>query len=509
MTNPSSINLISRYRYLFLLLVLSAFVGFYGIDKTALDGDEAVTANIATGFGFVRNNIADGFRIYPKTEHTVFSSAEYWQRNKVSRTVKYTIDDCGHSLTYNVMMHYWIDEFGFSVAALRWPSALLILLATLLFYHFVRSTFHDERTANLATLFFVLHALVIQVAHFARMYALALVLLLLILVLCKGLETSLKESRKARSFWQSAGIGLAAGLAFVTHYFTALAMAGVFFFYLFQIRKQDLRTALRLAINIGLPFILVLFIYLFPLGALKSMVGIVALNKAAGDGGQHFFGFETASFSSVIWAFLCRITTSFGNATASEWDTKSVVNVCLLIFPAMIIGLNLKAAVQRYGKKNILFLACGIATYIILSTVVILVTKNMVIMHARYWIFCLPYSLPLLAVCISAAWQKRRGGKWALTLIALMIVLLRMSYTWLMYINDVRSAGAGDFRERIASQLVSAYRPGDTISYQSWWYSQQENWFLKDHPRFIQKVDTLQTAKIILLSGGKQQVVSQ
>ncbi|PZF72456.1 glycosyltransferase family 39 protein [Taibaiella soli] len=508
MTNASNTN-ISKYRYLWLLLLLSAFIGFFGIDKSPLDGDEVVTANIATGFGFVRNSIHDGFRIYPKTEQTVFSSAEYWQRNQTARTVKYTIDDCGHSLTYNVLMHYWINETGFSVAALRWPSAILVLLSTLLFYHFIIKTFQDRRVANLSTLFFVLHALVIQISHFARMYAFALVLLLLIMVLCKGLETSVKESRSWHGFWQALTIGLLAGLAVVTHYFTGLAMAGVFFFYAFQVNRQNLRRAIAIAINIFLPFAVVLFVYLFPLGAMKSIQSIMALNKAAEDPSQHFFGFEIASFSSVIWSFLCRITTSFGNSTASEWDTKSIANVCLMLFPLLIIGLNLKAAFRKYGKKDLVFLIWGMVTYIILAAVVILLTKNMVIMHARYWIFCLPFSLPLLAVCISAGWQERKSVRWIITAAALAVILLRMSYTLVMYVRDVQSTWNGDPRERMAHQFILEYKSGDTISYKDWWYSQQENWFLKDYPQFVQRVDTLQSAKIILLSGGKQHVVSQ
>lgn len=511
MNQTSSTNIVSNYRYLLLLLILSAFIGFYGIDKSPLDGDEAVTANIVTGFGFVRNDIADGFRIYPKTEHTVFSSAEYWQRNQVGRTIKYTIDDAGHSLTYNVLMHYWINTTGFSVAALRWPSAALVLLATFLFYHFVFKTFRSRRAANLATLFFVLHALVIQISHFARMYALAMVLLLVILVLCKGLETSVKEGHKGRGFWQAAGIGLAAGLAFVTHYFTGLAMAGVFFFYIFQVNKEHVRSAMAIGLNIFIPFAAVLLIYLLPLGGLKSMLGLVTLNKVAGE--QHFFGIETASFFPAIWSFLCRITTSFGNSTASEWDSKSIVNVLLLIFPLLIIGLNLKRAIHLYGKKNIVFLVSGMVTYIILAALVILITKNMVIMHARYWIFCLPFSLPLLALCISAAFQNGNLRDMAVTAVVLAIILLRMSYTVRNYANDVRGEGAivwnGDPRERTAQELISVYQPGDTISYKNWFYSQQENWFLKDYPQFVQKVDTLQSAKIVLLSGGKQQIVSQ
>jgi len=505
----SSTNIVSRYRYLFLLL-LSAFIGFFGIDKSPLDGDEIVTANDVTGFGYIRNGVADGFRVYPQTEHMVFSAAEYWERNKVSRVVKYTMDDAGHSLPYNVLVHYWIQVTGFSIAALRWPSAILIVLAALLFYRFVYKTFEDRKVANLAGLFFVLHALVIQLAHFARMYALALFWLMAVLVLCRGLEASVREGRKGRSFWQAVGIGSVTALALVTHYFTGLAIGGLFFFYVFQINKANLRRAVAIAINIFIPFTVIMLLYLFPLGGLKSLQLVNAMNKAAET--QYFFGIEKPGVLPVVWSFFCRLTTSFGNSTASEWNAKSILNVLLLIFPALIICLNLKAAKKQYGSRNISFFLCCIAVYIALALLTIPIVKNMVVMHARYWVFCLPFSLPLLAVCIREGMAGKKSVVRTMTVFASVIVLLRMSYTPIMYVNDVCGRGVGwqgDPREHTARQLIASYRQGDTISYQSWWYSQQENWFLKDYPQFVQRVDTLQSAKILLLSGGKQQVVSQ
>lgn len=511
MNQTRSTNIVSKYRYLFLLLLLSAFVGFYGIDKNAIDGDEAVTANDVTGFGYIRNCVNDGFRVYPRTEHAVFSSAEYWERNKVARVVKYTMNDQGHSLPYNVLVHYWINLTGFSVAALRWPSAIFALLSALFFYQFVRKTFQDRSVANLATLFFVLHPLVIQLAHFARMYTLALFLLTVILALCKGLETSEKEGRKWRGFFQATGIGLVSGLALMTHYFTGLAMGGLFFFYVFQVNKANLRRAIAIAMNIFIPFAIVMLIYFFPLGALKGLQWVKAMNKLAET--QYILGMEKPELSLAVWSFICRITTSFGNSTASDWEAKSIINVLLLVFPLLIVALNLKAARKQYGNRNVSMLLWGFLVYIVLAALTIPVVKNMVIMHARYWVFCLPFSLPLLAVCIRVALSQEKSAARMVTIFALAVVLLRMSYTLVMYVNDVRSTGNvalhGDPREQSVRVIVAGYQPGDTISYKNWYYSQQENWFLKDHPQFIQKVDTLQRAKIVLLSGGKQQVVSQ
>lgn len=506
--------------YLVFFILLSAFISFYKIDKNALDGDEVVTANAITGFGFIHYTPFDGLRKYPAPSTSFFTPQEYWKRNTVENAIKYTIDDCGHSFTYNIFMHYWINRVGFSIANLRNPSAFCIVLATLLFYFFVRKTFKEKRPANIATLLFVLHALVIQVAHFARMYALALALLMGIVILSKNLEDAFREKRSRHIIINGFFLGILVALALITHYFVALALTGIVVYFLVRAKEFGWLQLLKALVSIAIPFIILMWVYLFRFDAIRSIVYIVQLNKMAADGSVQFFAIEPVTLKSAIWSFLCRLTTSFGNSTSSTWDVKSWLNVFLFIFPLLVMLLNFKAAIRKYGKNNVYFLLYGFVGYVITTLAVVAVTKNIVIMHARYWIFCLPFSLALLAVCFTASADQENKKIRLATILCFSVVMLRMLYTIGAYVNDLHytigESGAvvndaewqGDRRAHLAQDIINEYKAGDTVSYNNRMICQQENWFFKDHPQVIQQIDTMQKAEILIFSKKNIRIIA-
>ncbi|XZF14223.1 glycosyltransferase family 39 protein [Chitinophagaceae bacterium MMS25-I14] len=517
----STVLFLKKYRFLLLLLLLSTGICFYHLDRIPLDGDEIVTANIATGFGYIRTHAFDGFSNYEHIQGPVFTSADYWKRNSAQRTMRFTIDDCGHSFTSNLIIHWWINIRGFSVAAMREPSALFVLIAIVLFYVWLRRRAADERVANIATVMFVLHALVVQVAHFARMYAFALVLLMILLILYDNIQSAIANRQSGRLLRNGIWMGVIAALMLITHYFTVIVLLALLADFIITSRGVSRQFWLRTLVAVLVPFTVLILVYLFPLNAIKSIRNVIEMNRIASN--MPVPNFTPATPATVVWALLCRYTTSFGNSTSSEINLKSLISILLIIFPLTVIVLNIKNAIALYGKRTIYFFLFGISAYTVLSLVPIIITHTMVILHARYWIFCLPFSLGLTGVCFAASHSNPRSIVRKISTICMIVLIARMGYTCLAYVSDFRFSFArnaaghielkqdehwnGDGTTHAAELVKKNYKNGDTISFRSWVTAQPVNWYLKQYPQMIQRVDTTQQQAIILLSGGNKQVL--
>lgn len=181
------------------ILLFAFALRLYNADRYGLFFDEKSTLLISQGV------CLEGANQQAVFSKQVFTPAEFWQPKTFADFVEANIrGDIGNSPAYYGVLWCWIKVFGMSDLAIRFPSVIFSTLTVLLLFFFVRTHFHNERSALLAAGVAAIEPFFVAYAQVARNYSMTFFLTLL------ATHVFLLLMRQ-----RSAGLLLAYGLIFV------------------------------------------------------------------------------------------------------------------------------------------------------------------------------------------------------------------------------------------------------------------------------------------------------
>ncbi len=156
------------------ILLFAFALRLYNADRYGLFFDEKSTLLISQGVCLEGANQQDVF------SKPIFTPAEFWQPKTFADFVEANIrGDIGNSPAYYGVLWCWINVFGMSDLAIRFPSLIFSTLTVLLLFVFVRTHFQNERLALLAAGVAAIEPFFVAYAQVARNYSMTFFLTLL------------------------------------------------------------------------------------------------------------------------------------------------------------------------------------------------------------------------------------------------------------------------------------------------------------------------------------------
>jgi uncharacterized membrane protein len=224
------------------ILLFAFALRLYNADRYGLFFDEKSTLLISQGV------CLEGANQQAVFSKPIFTPAEFWQPKTFADFIEANIrGDIGNSPAYYGVLWCWINIFGMSDLAIRFPSIIFSTLTVLLLFIFVRTHFRNERLALLAAGVAAIEPFFVAHAQVARNYSMTFFLTLL----ATHVFLLLMRQRSARLI-------LAYGLIFVTsvlsHYLaiTVFLCHGIYAALYLRNAKTWLSLAVTGAIGLGL-----------------------------------------------------------------------------------------------------------------------------------------------------------------------------------------------------------------------------------------------------------------
>jgi uncharacterized membrane protein len=234
---------------LVLLLILGIFFRFANLDRKIYWFDETYTSLRISGYQ--EAEVIE--RVYDKKPIAVEDLLKYQHVNP-DRGVSDTIvslakEDPHHSPLYYILVRFWAQYFGNSVAAIRSCSVLLSLLAFPAIYWLSKELFESMTVAWTAVALLAVSPFQILYAQEARSYSLwTTTILLASAALLRALRVKTKRA------WFVYALTLTLGL--YTFVYTAFVAIGHFVYVIFRERLRLTKTVTACVISSALGFLL-------------------------------------------------------------------------------------------------------------------------------------------------------------------------------------------------------------------------------------------------------------
>lgn len=206
LTNPKT-NIL-----LVLIIVLGTILRFYQLDTYSIFFDEKSTMVVSQGIVLEGANQKDVF------SKPTFTPREFWAPKSFADYCEaMTRSDIGNSPFYYLLLHWWMDVFGYSDFSARAMSALFSVLIIGLTFVFTRR-FFGNKTAIIATFIVAIEPFFIAYSHQARNYSLTFFLTLLSTYFFLRL---IENEQKRKNDWLLyLGYSLVSGLCLLSHFLT-------------------------------------------------------------------------------------------------------------------------------------------------------------------------------------------------------------------------------------------------------------------------------------------------
>lgn len=226
------------------ILLLAWGLRIYRLDTYSLFFDEKSTLLVSQGMAL------EGATQPGVFSKKYFTPHDFWQPRSTAQYYEAMIrSDIGNAPLYYLLLHYWIELFGKSDAALRMLSVLFSVGTVGLMYVFARRHFLGDRGALLAALLVAVEPFFIAYSHQARTYSLAFFLTLLATHLFLNL-TGQPGQKPGRGSWLA--YGLVAWAVWFSH-FLGIIVIGIHGLYLLLfVRNFRLWVAFGLAMLLPL-----------------------------------------------------------------------------------------------------------------------------------------------------------------------------------------------------------------------------------------------------------------
>lgn len=360
--NRVAIFLEKKWLIIFILIMLvAAFVRFFGITKASIWHDEGFTAMLS-GRGWL----------------------DIWQGS--GRDV--------HPPLYYELLHLWQLLFGKSALALRSFSAICGLLVVTLGYLVSLKISKKYSVAAIAGLILALNPFLIRYSQEARMYGVLGVFLLLAMLGLIMIVDNLKS-------WQGYVlyvVGVSAGL--YTHYFTVLVVAS-FWLYVLTIFLRSKKNRISLLFDWRWWLANIIAIALF-IPWLPSM--IKQLTRAQGLGWLQKTSLNT--FNDTLWQFF------------TFTDARKIWSPVYWLVPIIALLIIIYLAYKDETKQRFLRLVTFFSLVPLFLAIAVSLLRP--IYHERYFVFSAIGLCIMLAFVVYYAYKK----SFALAILILGVVLV-------------------------------------------------------------------------------------
>lgn len=198
--------------FLFLILVTGIVLRFYNLDTYSIFFDEKSTMVVSQGIVLEGANQKEVF-----TKAT-FTPKEFWAPKTFADYCEaMTRSDIGNSPFYYLLIHLWMDVFGYSDFSARALSVLFSVLIIGLSFIFTRK-FFGTRTALIAAFIVAIEPFFIAYSHQARNYSLTFFLTLLSTYYFMQIMEN--EAKRKSNFRLYLGYSIVSGLCLLSHFLT-------------------------------------------------------------------------------------------------------------------------------------------------------------------------------------------------------------------------------------------------------------------------------------------------
>ncbi|MBS1629753.1 MAG: glycosyltransferase family 39 protein [Bacteroidetes bacterium] len=492
-----------------LIIFLAAWLYCFRIGDKPLDFDERYSVNIALGTGGPLSQF-DAFGQFSSVQlpGSVFHTGAYVARQSLSNMTSAAMNDNGQGIPFFFLLHFWFKEFGITAVSARCLSAVLVILSLILLFCFFRRLELNNRISLFVLAAFAGNGVIIDLAQYVRFYSLGVLLCvasLHLLLSIKKQNQNLSPTIKLNGLL--AFLGLLWALLFLSQYLSALIIVPEFIFLLSVFKsKFSFKQFLPLAGAALLPIL----IWLIPLQGWESLRNIVQLHEHG-----RLVPPELSTHSSLInlaIALASSYSGAFGQPVNFLQGTGASILRILPAIPAFALALVLVIN----ARKDVWLKLCVwvLISYTAASLLHSILTGHTLLFQVRYWVFGYVFSALLMAL----AWPKWKNTGILLKMLCLLVItcsFARVAYTSASEFSGLvlngkarllpKSMPAVEDYEAVGHELAHTFQVGDTLSFKHWQTAQIVNWYLTNHPDWVQRVDSAQPALIMICRGALKQ----
>src|ERR1017187_311194 len=142
-------NFLRKYFVTISISIFSLALNLINLDSYSLFGDEFVTLNIASGFGFINTGEIENHTT--PINKDLFYPKDYWKRNTMSSLIKSICEgDSGNGIIYETALYLWFKALGLTVFNGRLLSVITSIFTLLFSFLIIRMLFSDIAIAYLS-----------------------------------------------------------------------------------------------------------------------------------------------------------------------------------------------------------------------------------------------------------------------------------------------------------------------------------------------------------------------
>lgn len=492
-----------------LIIAVASFIYFYRIGDKPLDFDERYSVNIALGTG----GSVDQYSSFGQFSSVplpgpVFHANEYVSRQCVSNMVSAAMNDNGQGIPFFFMLHFWLEFFGVTAVSARCLSALLTVFSLLLLYLFFCRLELNRKVALFVITAFAGNGVLIGLAQYVRFYSLGILLCILslhLLLSIKNLKRNSSSIPKLNLLFLL--LGLLWAIFFLNQYLSALIILPEFIFLAFLFKPK--LTVVQFSF-IAIAALLPILIWMLPLNGWESLRNIYQLHEhgrlvpAALSTPTTVLNLVIALCSSLAGAFGQPVSFLHGNWFAF-----------IAILPALPAFLLVIFLLKKSLQNDWLKLCTGVLiSYSLASILHSILTGHTLLFQVRYWVFGYVFSALFLAYTWPV-WKEAGRLIKGLCLLVIFFSFARIAYTSASSISGLVLTARAEIKpqtmpwledyEAVAKEIIDSASLQDTVSFKNWKTAQVVNWYLTQHPELTQRVDTTQSAIVMLCRGSEKQ----
>ena len=467
--------------FIILIIILGFIFRSYNLSKYGFWNDERVTICIA-----------NGLIINEPLKNNVFTNFEIYSQNTNKNVLRATIADNGHSIFYNVILHYWTKLLGNSDFIARSLSVIFGILLILLSYVFARKIFFDKRIGILTALLFAIQPLFIADAHEAQAYSIATFLSFLSSFLFYLIITNKKQ---IVVLYISYIITVVASL--LSHYLTSyIFISHIIIFILFVKDKNIWINYILSGVVICVLFSIWMFVGGYEgikvLNDQFSRMAEIAAKYKEGDNPY----IMPISIKNIFTGWIQVWLQIFGNSL-QNFGFKIRVIAILIIIPFLSIGYTFFNKKEKEDKKKMIFLIILTVTQVLYATITSLREGHCRSFQSQYAVFASPYAIMLLAYSIYYIFFINKMKK-IRVLLSVIVVTIMVISNYPTYADIHGEMPPRPFNPYFlsAKQINRNYKKGDTVFINNLVDAKLINLYVRDDIEIFQKIDTAIGIKI-------------
>lgn len=417
------------------------------------------------------------------------------------------IGDGGNAVFYNWLIYQWASIGGSSFLGLRMFSVMFGLCSLVVLFLFSFRMHGSQKLATAALWLFALHPLFLLHSAQARTYTLAVFLTISACWLLY--EASFAKPQLANfgvSRWLGAALAvLVLTLAFLSHYLTLYACLSFGFACLLFLKSVSARFKLVFICSLSVFFLIIYFVYFNEVGNFYLKInGLTHLYRsqnsteawAAPASIQNVFSYGLYTLENFLGVYFQLLGLRFREA------------FILLLLPLLFLYTGFWV-VRRAINSDLVLLAVWAFSFLPFLAFFSFYSKTVAVFSAYYALF----SLPALCVLLPLLAHK--------TLSLLSPSLKKLAHVFMIIWGGLLLVSSSAFLfkqqasqtsyayQKSAQKLLSNIQTTDTLVYPNWDSATMINLlYLHNKPKILQKVDTLQNAKALLLKGDKGRLLT-